>query len=118
MSDLIKVRRENGRVVAERIESDIHCNEIVDYATKKYIPTMNYERYGFEKPVLGIGCGERCILPMDNSERFYGYSEDGLVMICLHLEDAEEYGKDLYLMYDDYREGQGWTEEKITIIKR
>lgn len=116
MSDLIKVRRENGKVVAERIINNMDHEEIISYARKEYNPTMNYKQYGFEKPICGIGCGERCAFPTDDSNLFYGYSENGLVMICTHLEDAESYGMRLYLQYDD--EEDGWTEEVINFIKK
>lgn len=118
MSDLIKIRKENNQVVAERLISDMDHNEILQYIFREYRPTMNYKKYGFDKPIWGIGCGEKCILPMDDSERFFGEGMDGIIMICIHLEDVESYGKDLYLMYDDYKEDQGWTEERINIIKK
>ena len=101
MTDLIEIKKVDGRVtvvntILKNQDHDLVLNEVI----RSYSSTMRYWDYGFDKPILGIGARGCCFI--DDSDKFFGKGNSGLVMICPSREEMREYGYvDLCIQYDD-----------------
>ncbi|MGN0690582.1 MAG: hypothetical protein ACI4KH_09200, partial [Oscillospiraceae bacterium] len=88
MSDLIELKKTNGKVMAVSvILKNIPNSEVLEYV-KNLEPTTDFASAGFDKPLLGIGGNGTCFL--DNSDKFFGKGANGgIVMISPSKDDME-----------------------------